>query len=278
MERQRAARSMIDQREAFSLERQAQQESSQHGTPLAFCRPTDPRCAAIEKLASRDPAVAAFAEALYQPENIRLIPVEQRAEADPIANEIFANYVSTYAKHGLTTQNAVDWMDSDMPGFASNKTTTTDIENEWNTWHLSATVERLGTTGTKKDSTHYLPGGLVALHELMHVEETAKGSPDKDSPQWIELMTTAKSVILGDEVYKRVNGLALESEVNYGKKLQWEGQSIEIGQLANVLRVLEKNHGSIAGAVLSSDFRALVHGNREPTRTAPASAHGGDHK
>lgn len=217
---------------------------------------------AVKRLADKYSAVASFAEVLHRPENVELIPVAQREPADRISADIFESYVRRYAARGLTPQNAVEWVDSDMPGFASNKTWIHDRESEWTTWNTHPIVERRGTTGTTSEATHYLPGGLVALHELMHVEETKKGEPDGPPEIFQEVMTTAKSLILADEVYKRISALALDAVVDYGKAVQWNCNSMPIGRLANFLRDLEAKYRGISGAILSPEFLDLVHGKQ----------------
>ncbi len=119
------------------------------------------------------PKLKDFEEAIYRPDSIYLIPAEKKVEAEEVAKRLFTEYVKRYESAGATIDNVVAWVNTGMPGAASNKMHIYDGENQWNTWALHAIIEDEGTVRRDK----YLPKYVVAYHELMHVEETPKGAP-----------------------------------------------------------------------------------------------------
>jgi hypothetical protein len=197
------------------------------------------------------PQLRQFEKSLYLSRNIYLIPKGQRKEADIIAREIFVKYIEKYKEYGLTEDNAVTWLKSGLPGFVANKVLISDLENKWNTWRIRAFVE--ADNGTHNESYGcFLPPYVVAYHELMHVEETPKGVIESFHDQsGHELLTTLKTIILLDQVYKMINQIDLDQVVNYHINIDVAGNQISIGFLANLYRKHEEEQGSLAKALIS---------------------------
>lgn len=112
-----------------------------------------------------------FENSLYQPGNIHLIPKECRAISDEMAAQAYSNYLNKYRHCGISETNAVQWAE----GFTRNCV-------------------------TYMEKISIIPGGLImtsrlafAIHELMHVEETAKFSPERKSQTGDKLLTTLTS-------------------------------------------------------------------------------------
>lgn len=199
------------------------------------------------------PSLRDFEKALYEPKNIQLIPIEQKEQADILGMERFANYLEKYKGSGLTHENAVDWTDSN---FRLGVTYTHDIENQWNTWNSHAVVERDGNIEGK----NYVPGGIVARHEIMHVEQTEVGiSEARRKEQCLsELVPTLDTIMELDVIYKQLNNISLKDTVLYNKSISWGGKEVDLGEIANFYRGLAKEHGSIAKGLLSKESLEFI--------------------
>lgn len=196
------------------------------------------------------PVLAMLEASIYKSRLIYLIPLSKKDQADEIAREIFLNYISKYAPFGCNEQNIVDWSYSGAPGGASNKTLIYDIENPWNTWRVHVIVE--GRHGDHNEKyNNYLPPHVVAYHELMHLEETPLKARDLPSKNGDELLTTVRTFILLDLIYKKIHGLDEACEVDYGKSIEINGQKLGLGKFANFYRGLEKEHGKLYLALIS---------------------------
>lgn len=222
------------------------------------------RVTEIELIKSKQaecPELVDFEKALYKPENIFLIPQEKSNEAEEIAKRRFSEYVEKYSDNGATINNVVQWAHTGMPGAGSNKMHIYDTENEWNTWTLHAVVEDQG--GIR--GNFYLPKYVVAFHELMHVEETPKGVPESyEQGELSELLTTVKTILLQDEVYKEIYNIPVETEVDYRRDITWKGRQVAIGGLANFYRNLEEKYDNIGLALSSKESLDYISGvNKE---------------
>jgi hypothetical protein len=200
----------------------------------------------VQRVLKKHPVLEKYEKAIYQPEFIYLIPSEKANEADHAAKELFLQYISKYSADGCTEHNIVDWSDSQ---FRLGVTYVSDLENEWNTWFVNPVVE------VKHERMHfkfnrYLPSHVVAFHELMHVEETSRCKREHYQEPGIELLTATKTTILLDLIYKKIHGLEIDTEVNYGKMV---GGKIELGAVANFYRHLETIHGTLALALTSPE-------------------------
>lgn len=196
-----------------------------------------------------------YEEILYKSKNIYLIPIEDRQQASAIANKLYAEYIDKYSASGLTVDNAVDFINSDKPEFVgavSNKTYVNDIENEWNTWNAHVYVEAESGSFNEKFGK-YLPPGVVAIHEIMHVEQTRKRSKDVGQQPGDELLTTTKTIILLDQIYKEVKNIPTETIVDYGAEYE-----LPLGKIANYYRDLEKKYGNLAEAIVSEESQKFL--------------------
>lgn len=206
---------------------------------------------AVKKAIRSEAVLAKLQDAIYKSEFIYLIPTSKKDQADAIAREIFLKYISKYASHGCTEKNIVDWTYSGMPGCASNKTHIYDLENAWNTWCVHVIVE--GRHGKHNEEYgRYLPPHVVAYHEIMHAEETllrARKIIDKENG--IELLTTTKTIILVDTIYKKIHGISEAKEVDYNKFIVLNGRKIKLGRFANFYREQETKLGKLYLALIS---------------------------
>lgn len=206
--------------------------------------------AALRALSPQNPAMLSFSEALYRPELVHIVPASQARRAEAISLGIFRRYLSRYPDSGLTETNAVAWTPMDMT-----RTFISNIENDQNIW----TVQPVVYDRTHMLGNRCLPRYIAATHEFMHVEETPRGAAqdwDRRPPGLeilSELMPTLLTIIMVDEVYKRVNGIQMSRVVNYGEHVQWGGHSVPLGRIANFYRSLIDRYGSVGNAVASQE-------------------------
>jgi hypothetical protein len=208
------------------------------------------------------PNLAHLEEALYNPEFINLIPKEQKEQADKLGMDRFVDYIKKYEKAGVTSENAIDWSDID---FRLGATYTYDIENESNTWNVHAVVEKDGTVDSKK----YVPSGIVARHEIMHVEQTEPRISEarRKSQALKELVPSLDTIIELDAVYKELNKIPLNDLVTHQKGINWANKEIDLGEVANFYRGLASEHGSIAKALISKESLEFIDSHKFQPKT-----------
>jgi len=209
---------------------------------------------AVQKAIRSLPVLANLQNSIYSVEgSIHIIPLNKKDEADEVARALFLDYISKYAAHGCTEQNIVKWCYTGLPGAASNKTLIYDVENEWNTWCVCAYVERRNGACNEAYG-HYLPPHVVAYHELMHIEETPlQAKVTHQGQNGDELLTTIKTYLLLDHIYKKIHGLNESTEVDYGIHFEINGNKIGLGKFANFYREQELKHEKLYLALISSD-------------------------
>lgn len=191
-----------------------------------------------------------FEEVLYKPELAHLIPADKKEQADEFAKTLFVDYIKKYEQFGFNIDNIFVWSDGYIPGFADNFNIFDEDSDFFpGEWGIAAFVTQLGIWDVGK---FYTPEFIVAYHEIMHIEETPKNVKNINHLH-TELMTRIKTVMLEDEVYKKVHNIGLDEEVNYGKVVSSLGRSISLGKLANFYRNLEAAHGKIGYAIASRE-------------------------
>ena len=67
-----------------------------------------------------------------------------------------------------------------------------------------------------------------------------------------------KSIILLDEVYKIIHRVDLNEEVNYRKSIPSNKRKIPLGIFANFYRTLERQHGSLGEAIVSTQSLSFL--------------------
>ena len=208
------------------------------------------------------PNLKVFEKTLYESENIQLIPIEQKGRADKLGMDRLNDYLKKYETAGVTSKNAVDWTDQN---FRLGVTYTYDTENQFNTWNSHAVVERDGTTDGKK----YTPSGIVARHEIMHVEQTEPGISEarRNAQPLVELVPTLDTIIQLDAVHKELNNIPLKDIALHNKSISWGGKEIDLGEIANLYRDLASKHGSIAKGLISKESLEFI----DKHESAPAS-------
>lgn len=208
----------------------------------------------------KDPVLKSLDSQLHYV-NLYRIPPERMAEANQIARQIFAEYIKKYDKFGFTVDNIVHWLETD---FLCENITTVWYPGKGSAeaWYIEPKVEihsRLEREYHPKGSRFVegmLPRCVVAYHELMHVEEAEKNG----SAVSLEILASLRSHILVDIIHKKLNGLDINSVVDYDLFLKFAGKKIPLGEFVNFYRQLEEKLGGLAKAVLSPQSFALLAG------------------
>ncbi|MBX9744925.1 MAG: hypothetical protein K2X08_06930, partial [Chlamydiales bacterium] len=205
---------------------------------------------AVKKAMSTHRVLAELETAIYQKKFLYLIPDNKKEEADSIAREIFLDYIAKYASHGCTEQNIVKWSKV-IGGATSSKTIIHDSENEYNIWSVETLVGIRSDKDNGKNG-YYFPRHVAAYHELMHVEEIMKkASSAFEKEPGNELLTTIKTIVILDVIYKKVCGLDENVEIDYNKNIEIDGKLMSLGRFANFYREQEKKFGKLYLALIS---------------------------
>ncbi len=206
--------------------------------------------ALVRNALAENPVLEEFERQLYQAQNWHILRYDQKAEIDALAGHLFASYINKYGNCGLTPDNAVAFRESKDPNaHYCGDVIPYDAEHIQNTWRVYAIVYPHPNPGAAYDYGRYQPVDIIKFHEFMHVEERTKEVPDHRCSPGIEIMTMLKSVMLLDEIHKKVNGIALNGVVDYGRFIRIGDVVQPLGCVTNVYRLLEKEHGSLGAAV-----------------------------
>jgi hypothetical protein len=219
--------------------------------------------AALRAMAPQNPAMLSFANAIYQPQFVHIIPKSLAGKAEQASLDIFRRILSRYPGSGLDENNAVGWHSVELT-----RTYISAVENDLNTWNVQPAVY---------DQTHMrgrmcLPRYIAAMHEFMHVEETppkAAADWDRTPPQLLilsELMPTIMTIVAADEAYKSVNSIPLTRVVDYGQTVRWDNHSVPLGRIANFYRSLIDRYGSVGAAAASPESLEFMRQGAIPPR------------
>ena len=208
------------------------------------------RCHDFNKLSyavMTHPLLKELGRKIYDIKYRLIIPKQEREKANRIARDIFLDYIKMYAPYGVTESNIVNWIitkqsDSQFSGHCT-------ILIQENIRYVDISVEAdNGANGCEKG--YFTPPHIVAYHEVMHAEEYKKSLVPY--ARGSEIMTTIKSIMLLDEVYKKIYRVNMGDEVNYKKSIVINKRKIQLGTFANFYRLLEKEHSTLADAIIST--------------------------
>ena len=223
-----------------------------------------------ETFAMDNPALLRFGNALYYDNamlpnfmgdqaldgyaRFKMIPVELQEQADQVAKFLYLEYCS---QHGLDPQTAVSWSEWKNTGGII----ISDRDRDY--WSALALVGAEGISETHNDREYYNSPYLVALHELSHIERTEIGHRHKKrtllDSSIDEIGTVIEEIILKDTIYKYIEGIPLDQEVDYPEALATsDGAGLNLGLVANTFRDLQLRYGSIEAALMSEESMAFV--------------------
>lgn len=205
---------------------------------------------------------------IYQQENYAIIPLEKRIEAEKRSQEIFREYISKYSSADITEENVIAWTPLDK-NYALTRTETPVHSYTTQIFSSDATAEGHNIILGK----FYLPTGVVAYHELMHVELRNPCDRNHYYNPASELMTMSKSIMLLDQIYKEIHGIPLGQEIDYNIPLPdsyspFGNLPFPAGKFANFYRQLEASCGNLAKALVSDEsirfLKEIFNQNQSP--------------
>lgn len=188
-----------------------------------------------------------FPPALYS-----IIPRADQQQAAALSMHYLDNYLRPT---GLSRQQAVDWNNHSSDSPSVGVTTINDSDNTWNNWCVHSMVSQQGMVINRQ---YFVPPGLIAIHELGHVERTLPGEPDLGvyPPQnrcIHEIGPTLMQLVQADEIYKTIHHIPLNNEVTYSRRIPGNRGSLSVGAVANLFRRLIGQHSSVEAALMSPE-------------------------
>jgi hypothetical protein len=209
--------------------------------------------ARLSHVAMHNPLLREMGYKIYDIRYRLIISAHHREEANQYSRELFLNYIKPYRKAGITEENIVRWVkNGDDTHYRSDYC---DVEKLPETHYVDVSVEvDNGKLNEKKG--YFFPPHLVAFHEVMHAEEYKKNL--YKYTYGLETITTVKTILLLDEVNKKIKGVDLAEEINYRKIVRLSQSHIPLGCFANFYRALEKKHNNLGDALASDESLAFL--------------------
>lgn len=197
---------------------------------------------------------------------------------DAIAERHFESYIEKYRSIGLTKKNAVHYAGLRDPilgvlglslfdGIGGFKVHCKLCDN-----HSIVVVPECGSIQfvRSKPPTEwpYSPPALVALHELMHVEENSHEAVEPHSSGYELLPSLFANIVVADAIYKESIGMPLPAEADYGVRVIGK---MPLGRFANRSReIITQCVGDLGRVVTSKEFLELAQvaiGEESPPET-----------
>ena len=164
----------------------------------------------------------------------KMIPLSLQDKAQELALDIL--YDTLQERFNMTPDQLKQLLDATFTDDEiSNCVHVYDTENEFNSWHLRISLTPQGFVSTEE----FLPLGVMALHELLHVQNIFPGSLQglKSLFSLDELPTSLQDIMLNDLIYKKLNNIPLEETVIYDT-----GSPLPIGEIAVFLHKLQQQY------------------------------------
>jgi hypothetical protein len=209
--------------------------------------------ARLSHTAMHNPLLKEMGYRIYDMRYRLIIPAHQRQQANRYSRELFLDYIKPYRAAGITEGNIVRWvMNRQDTQYRSNYCV---VEKMSNVKYVDVSVE-VDNGKWNVDKGYFIPPHLVAYHEVMHAEEYKKNL--YKFRYGLETITTIKTILLLDEVNKKIKGVDLAEEVDYRKVIRLSQSQIPLGCFANFYRGLEKKHQSLGDAIASEESLAFI--------------------
>ncbi|HAB99361.1 MAG TPA: hypothetical protein DCE71_06020 [Parachlamydiales bacterium] len=131
-------------------------------------------------------------------------------EAMIIADEMYSRYIDRYRPYGIHEENAVQHISYEECSKNKIRSKVRRTGADRQNWTQIVTVcEKI------HHKEFVVPRGVIAIHELGHVEEKKAGSTEKGS----ELFTILRDMINLHRIRSQIYGLDPDVEVDYGKNI-----------------------------------------------------------
>lgn len=179
----------------------------------------------------------------------KMIPVKDSIEANKIAEEL---YIEFCEKHDVDPAKQL-YFNSSYGG-------SMQMDELDDTKFAFINVGEVTTSGD-----YYNPTYVTAMHEINHLQRV---SPDRDSYRYVgdriaealdEIPTKINEVINKDYIYKKINNIPLEEEVQYPEKINSDyNEGVSIGLVANTFRKLLEEYETVEECLMSPEGEEFV--------------------
>ena len=209
----------------------------------------------FEKKAQKYPGIEMFAKALYANTERFIIEAKDSVYANALSNKMFEEWRQ---EQGISEPNICAYADVEQ-SFYVNMT----VYNNKRGYMLGISLDVDPTGKVETDEgIKYLPVGCIKIHEMQHIlalaaksyekAEHNRLSSEKDAPtdlqglneKYVELGPTLYTLTYSDRIYKAMNKIDRDAEVDYGVNIQVSNNSIPLGKIANWFGQMLEKHPS----------------------------------
>ena len=198
----------------------------------------------FEEKAKNYPGIDMFAKALYASTGRLVIEAKDSVYANALSNKMFENW---RCEQNISEKNIFAYANAEYNSYVN-----TTVYNNKRGYQLgiSLDIDPKGQLETP-NGLDYLPVGLIKIHEMQHIMALAAKScerpehnhiaSEKDIPSdlqglndnYVELGPTLYTLTYSDRIYKAMNKIDRDAEVDYGVNIQVSNNSIPLGKIAN---------------------------------------------
>jgi len=198
----------------------------------------------FEEQAKNYPGIELFAKALYANTERFIVEAKDSAYANALSNKMFEEW---RCAQNISEENVCAYTDAEKSSYVN---TTVYNNKRGYLVGISLDIDPKGQIETP-DGLDYLPVGLIKIHEMQHILALAAKSyerpehnyiaSEKSEPNdlqglndnYVELGPTLYTLVYSDRVYKAINKIDRDSEVDYGVNIQVSNNSVPLGKIAN---------------------------------------------
>lgn len=213
----------------------------------------------------KDPAYVNFARELYTDNaRLKMFPEDQQKQAENICQQLFEKRLQEY---DICQQDTGFIYGKGYKKWSSCVHTEFEDTLQKSDWHQGIYIDTTQLRGPE----YFSPIAATKLHELAHVMQSMPGGDafpfsrkDKsvgmyDFQYLSELAPMIEEIVIQDQVYKKINHIDLDQEVEYTPT---EKNKINLGKIANDFRNLKEKTGlrSYEDVLLTPEAHQLVYG------------------
>jgi hypothetical protein len=187
-----------------------------------------------EKVQQNDTGIVRFSKALYASDKKFILTGEDREKC----NEMSLEYLDKWLKESNISAEDVVW---NAP--KANDETLNYFSLYANQGKKFRAKMVINPTGELLDNL-YSPVGCNIIHETQHMMQVDFKAKSNYSDYTAELGPTLYSLMVNDEIYKKIHGIDLQEQVNYGNIYISDGNPVAIGEIANRFREVVQKHPS----------------------------------
>jgi hypothetical protein len=187
-----------------------------------------------EKVLQNDTGIVRFSKALYASDKKFILTGEDREKCNEISLECLDNW---FKENNISEENVVRYapkLQDTAPNYFSIHTSQGD--RFYARMVISPTGELCNNC--------YSPVGCNIIHETQHMMQVDFKAESNYSNYTAELGPTLYSLMLNDEIYKKIHGIDLQEQVDYGNIYVPDGNPVAIGEIANRFREIVQKHPS----------------------------------